>query len=232
MLREVGDRSAGHPVRARARTGLHPAGLDGTRGSAAEYLVHQREEPQLGEFGQFVGRAPAGGAGAEGRGVGVVDVGDAVLGSVHQGDQCGQTAEDLPYGELVQRREPVGVSGQLGFPVRGPAGLTAGCWHGTVVGPRGGAALRSGEPGAPAREVHCFSSLVCRDGTAGTCCSPGGEIRVVRGVLCGSGPTYGHTPRVTGDTVGVSPASGGRRRRPIRIRPAGVPANRAKRSRA
>lgn len=53
------------------------------------------------------------GAGAEGGGVGVVDVRDAVLGAVHERDQAGEAAEKLLDGEVLEGGD-VGGPGHVG----------------------------------------------------------------------------------------------------------------------
>ncbi len=121
------------------------AGLDRTRRAAAQDLVHQRQQAELGELRHGLGRGDAAGAGAECRGVGVVDVGDAVVGSVHQGDEGGQLAEDVAGGEVLQG----GCGGPGAGTVRrarpgvGLCVLCAGRRYGTAVVP-GGATLRAG----------------------------------------------------------------------------------------
>ncbi len=70
--------------------------------------------PEFVEFGQgFAGRV-AGGAGAEDGGVGAVDVGDAVLGAVDDGDQGGDGAEDVVDGQRVDGRRQGHGGGHLG----------------------------------------------------------------------------------------------------------------------
>ncbi len=94
------------------------------------------------------GRATAAGTpvsrGPKYRGIGVVDVRDAVLGAVHQGDEGGEPAEDLADGEVRQRVRrgvvgPVERAGPVGCLLGLPAVLTAGRRDGTAVGPRCGA---------------------------------------------------------------------------------------------
>lgn len=94
----LGDGGAGEGVRA-AVDGL--AGLQGAGLAAAQHLVEEREQAQLGEFGQGLAGGGAGGAGAEGRRVGVVDVGDAVVGAVDEGDEGRDAVQDVTRGQFV-----------------------------------------------------------------------------------------------------------------------------------
>ncbi|GAA3095590.1 hypothetical protein GCM10020254_46080 [Streptomyces goshikiensis] len=182
------DGGAGDGVRAAAAG--RGAVLGGTGLAAALDLVEEREQAELAEFGEGgVGRGACG-AGAESGGVGLVDVGDAVVGAVHEGDEGREQAEDLPEGEFVEGGDDGGgrgarsgarsgarartADGGVGWaPVRrdgGPGGAAGGRDRaltplglgGGVFGPGGGATLRSGEPGAPAREVHCVQASWCR----------------------------------------------------------------------
>ncbi len=144
-------RGAGERVRAAVR-GL--ARLDRPGSAAAQDLVEEGQQAQFVELRERSSGGRAGGADAEGGRVGVVEVGDAVVRAVQQGDEAGDAVQDLAYPELVDgRHRPVPV----GEPLRAGRGHGAlsppvrGC---RVLGPRCGAALRSGEPGAPAREVH------------------------------------------------------------------------------
>ncbi|GAA3488219.1 hypothetical protein GCM10018987_23020 [Streptomyces cremeus] len=142
--------------RVRAALG-RTTGLDRTGRAAAQDLVHQRQQAQLLQFGQPGGGGDAGGAVAEHGGVGVVDVRDTVFGAVDQGDQGREVAEDLAQGEVVEggrARFVGGRCGPVGRGLVGLPGLAAGGRHGPAVGPGCRAALRSGEPGAPAGEVH------------------------------------------------------------------------------
>lgn len=68
---------------------------------------------------------------AEGGGVGVVDVRDAVLGAVHEGDEGGQSAQDLGYAEVLDGGD-VGQGLRLLFVLT--AGHTAGLTAGHTVG--------------------------------------------------------------------------------------------------
>ena len=154
------DGGAGEGVRAAVR---RLAGLDRARAGAAQHLVEEGQQAQCGQFGEgFAGRG-ARWAGAEGRGVGLVDVGDAVVGAVDQGDEGRDPVEHLAGRQILDGGSGGrAAGGRLGAgrryralspPVRGER----------VLGPRGGAALRSGEPGAPAREVHrILASWCCR----------------------------------------------------------------------
>src|SRR5690606_843635 len=90
----------------------------------------------------------------EGRRIGVVDVGDAVVGAVDQGDEGGHAVEDLAHLALVDGGHGPCVLGELFGAGRGHGALSPPVRGDRLLGPRGGAALRSGEPGAPAREVH------------------------------------------------------------------------------
>lgn len=198
-------RGAGHGVRI-AAAGL--AGLDRTGCATAQDLVHEGQQAELGELGHGLGGGGAGRAGAEGGGVGVVDVRDPVVGAVHQSHQGRQLAEDVLGGEILQGGVP--VPGRIAVrvapraavrwagPGPGPCVLGAGRGHGTVLVPCGGATLRSGEAGAPTREVHGISGLVCRSGPLGRaarCRSLLGRV-----TLCRCGPTYGHTSSVADRT--------------------------------
>lgn len=143
---------AGDGVRA-AVLGL--AGLDRPGLPAAQDLVHQRQQAQLVGLGADVGDGGPGGAGSEGGGVRVVHVGDAVLGAVHERDEAGESADDLPYGEVLQGGDLVGEEGLRLLLV-----LPAGRGHGALGPPRRRAALRAGESGAPTGEVHGSVCLV------------------------------------------------------------------------
>ncbi len=142
---------AGERVRAAVR---RLARLDRTGLAAAQDLIEEGQQTQLVELRE---RAPGGradGAQAEGGGVGVVEVGDAVVGAVHQGDEAGDAVQDLAHPELVDgRHRPVPLGGPLDAG-RGHGALSPPVRGCRLLGPRCGAALRSGEPGAPAREVH------------------------------------------------------------------------------
>lgn len=144
-------RRAGERVRAAVR---RFAGLDRPRFAAAQDLV---EEGQQAQFVELRERSPGGradGAEAEGGRVGVVEVGDAVVRAVHQGDEAGDAVQDLADAEVVDGRDrPVPV-GELLRAGRGHGALSPPVRGCRLLGPRCGAALRSGEPGAPAREVH------------------------------------------------------------------------------
>lgn len=146
----VRDRGAGEGVGA-AVGGL--AGLDRAWLAAAQDLVEEREQAEFVEFREgLVGRV-AEGAGAEGRHVGVVDVGEAVVGAVDEGDEGRDAVEDLADRQFVDGGHGQRLVGEL-LGAGGGHGALAPPVRGDRVGPRCGAALRSGEPGAPAREVH------------------------------------------------------------------------------
>lgn len=268
------DGGAGDRVRAGAAGG--GAVLGGTGLAAALDLVEEREQAEFAEFGEGLVGGCAGGAESEARGVGVVEVGDAVLGAVDEGDEGREPAEDLPYGELVEgghggEDAAVGARagggaraadrGVRGAAVRGrcrAGGGAAGCRDGALTplglgggmfGPGGGAALRSGKTGAPAREVHCVQASWCRKwslcfswSVAGRCRSVDVTVKVT---VCRGEPTYGHTSSVADRTDNVSPGcpSGGwgragagcvcgRVRRRVRILPWGVRGSRGRRSHA
>ncbi len=175
--RLAGDGGAGHRVRA-ASGG--PAGLDRAGGAAAQDLVEEGEDAELGELRHGRGGGGAGRAGAERGRVGVVDVGDLVVGAVQQGDRGGEPADDLAGGQVVEGGAGGGLGGGgvarrrggvTGWAVR-PGGFGSGGRHGTAVVPcGGGSALRSGKAGAPTREVHGISGLVCRSGPLGRAAS-------------------------------------------------------------
>lgn len=137
---------AGDGVRASA-AGL--AGLDRARRAAAQDLVHQRQQAELGEFGHRFRCGGTAGAGAERCRVGVVDVRDAVVGSVHQGDEGGQLAEDVAGGEVLQGGRGGPGGGAVRIAVRrarpgvGLCVLCTGRRYGTAVVP-GGSTLRTG----------------------------------------------------------------------------------------
>lgn len=146
----------------------HLAGLDRAGLGAAQDLVEQGQQAEFLQLGQRLARGCAGGAVTEGRDVRVVHVRDAVVGAVDEGDEGGDPVEDLACGQFVDAG---------GGRVAVDSVFVAGGGHGAfpslalgdaMVGPRCRAALRSGEPGAPAGEVHCGESLV-RSGEGSPC---------------------------------------------------------------
>src|SRR5690606_10605454 len=82
------------------RAGAGGGGLGGIGGGGPGGGEGRGGAGQAGGFGRAgAGRAGGGAerAAAEGRGVGVVDVGDAVVRAVHQGDEGGDAVEDVPH---------------------------------------------------------------------------------------------------------------------------------------
>lgn len=180
------DRGARDRVRASAvrLAGLERAGL-----GAAPDLVQEGQQAQFVELG---GRVPGGGAlraYAERRRVGVVGVGDAVVRAVDDGDQGRDAVQDLAGGQVVDRGEAGSPVGELlgaggGYGAGSGALAAESVRSDRVIGPRCGAALRSGKSGAPAREVHESLPRVCRHRPA-----PGRPE--VRGAFPGRCSTYG-----------------------------------------
>lgn len=147
----LGDRGAGEGVGA-AVGGL--AGLHRARLAAALDLVQEGEQAEGVQFGERVAGAFAQGACTESGPVGVVDVGDAVVGAVDQGDEGRDPVEDLAHPQFVDGGYGRCLVGHLFGTGGGHGALPLPVRGGRLLGPRCGAALRSGEPGAPAREVH------------------------------------------------------------------------------
>lgn len=164
----LGHRGAGEGV-GTAVGGL--AGLDRAGLAAAQDLVEEREQADLLQLREGLAGRFARGTQAEGDHIGVVDVGEAVVGAVDEGDEGGDTVEDFADGKFV---DGGGRHGQLFGAGRGDGSLAQAVLGDQVVGLRRRAALRSGEAGAPAREVHESLPRVVVFGVFGPAPGPAG----------------------------------------------------------
>ncbi|GAA3301491.1 hypothetical protein GCM10020295_44900 [Streptomyces cinereospinus] len=121
----VGHRGAGEGVAA-AVGGL--AGLDRAGLAAAQDLVEQGQQAQVAELGEGLAGRFARRAAAEGGGVGVVDVGEAVVGAVDEGDQGGDAFEDRADRQFVDGGGRRGVVGQVFGAGRGDGAVPRRSW--------------------------------------------------------------------------------------------------------
>ena len=180
------------------------AGLDRTGLAAAQDLVQEREQASSASSGRASAAGSPAGRGPKAGGVGVVDVGDAVVGAVHEGDEGREAAEDLAGGEVVEGGPGGGRGGRRcrGVAGRGRPAGGRGLRLGVLgAGPRGRgvrssrAAARRCVPGSRALQRVKFTEfwprVSVRCVAAGHCLVTAGRV-----TLCRCGPTYGHTSSV------------------------------------
>ncbi len=167
-----GQRRAGEGVVARPGGAFHAPGLDGARPAAAQDLVHQREQAELGEFREGAVGGGAERAAAEDVGVGVVDVGEPVVGPCRTAASTG-TWPSSPSTVNASTMRAASVTGPcVACCRRGCAPRAAGTVLAASAGTPFGEALTAGSA-RPADGLPFFLAFVAACVAAVRRCVPG-----------------------------------------------------------